>query len=93
MATPMLSIRVTVPDEWSERKMQFAADTPVGEIKATALPQLLGKNDVDAGAYYVEYFEKEILDESRTLAELEVPDGGMISIRPYDLDHPRPFAG
>lgn len=93
MAQEMLKVRVIVPDEWSEQKMEFAADTPIAVIKQKALPELLRKTDVDASNYYVEYFEKEVLDESRTLADLEVPDGGMISIRPYDLDHPPPFTG
>ncbi len=48
---------------------------------------------MDPADYYVEYFEKEILDESHTLADLGVPDGGVITIRPYDLDHPAPFQG
>ena len=93
MADAMLRIRVIAPDEWAECKMEFAADTPVSDIKTTALPQLLRKADVDASTYYIEYFEKEVLDESRSLADLGVPDGGVIAIRPYDLDHPPPFTG
>lgn len=93
MAEGSLRIRVIAPDTWSELKMEFAPNTPVSAIKASALPQLLRASDVDPSAYYVEYFEKEILDESRTLADLAVPEGGVISIRPYDLDHPAPFLG
>jgi hypothetical protein len=91
MAENMLKIRVIVPDLWRERKMEFAPDTPVARIKETALPGLLGKSDADPSTYYVEYFEKEVLDESRTLADLKVPDNGVISLRPYDIDHPPPF--
>ncbi len=93
MASDLLQIRVIAPDSWSELKMEFAPSTPVGEIKRIALPELMRKGEVDASAYYVEYFEKEILDESRTLADLEVPQGGVISIRPYDIAHPPPFRG
>jgi hypothetical protein len=54
---------------------------------------LLKQDNVDPATYYVEYFEKEVLDESSTLAELGVPEGGVISLRPYDMDHPAPFDG
>lgn len=88
-----LKVRVIVPDLWREQKMEFASHTSVAAIKQTALPKLLGHDDADPSAYYVEYFEKEVLDESRTLAQLGVPEGGVISIRAYDLDHPAPFQG
>jgi hypothetical protein len=65
----------------------------VGAIKERALPILLGTGEIDASTYYVEYFEKEVLDESSTLADLGVPEGGVISLRPYDMDHPPPFEG
>ncbi|MGD2152300.1 MAG: hypothetical protein PVG79_03475 [Gemmatimonadales bacterium] len=93
MAAEKLQIRVIVPDDWREQKMEFAPDTSVGAIKQTALPLLLGTGEIDASTYYVEYYEKEILDESRTLADLGVRQGGVISFRPYDMDHPPPFEG
>lgn len=92
MAGEMLHIRVIAPDLWRERRMAFQADTPIGTIKREALPGLLGRPEFDPAAYYVEYFEKEVRDESRTLADLEVPDSGVISIRAYDIDHPAPFS-
>jgi hypothetical protein len=93
MAGEKLRITVIVPDLWRERKMEFAPGTPVGTIKEQALPELLGSSDVDPSGYYVEFFEKEVLDESRTLADLDVPTGGVISLRPYDVNHPAPFHG
>lgn len=93
MAGETRHIRIIAPDLWRERRMAFEADTPVSAIKLEALPGLLGKSEFDPAAYYVEYFEKEVLDESRTLADLDVPDGGVISIRAYDIDHPAPFSG
>lgn len=93
MSAEMLQIRVIVPDQWREQKMEFAPDTPVAALKERALPKLLGTGEVDASTYYVEYFEKEILDESRTLADLGVPQGGVVSLRPYDMDHPPSFEG
>lgn len=92
MTEATLRVRVTVPDLWREKKMEFPLDTPVSEVKLQALPELLQQSDVDPSAYYVEYFEKEILDESRTLADLEVPANGVILLRPYDVDHPAPFS-
>jgi hypothetical protein len=93
MTEGTLRVRVTVPDLWREEKMEFAPDTPVSVVKQQALPTLLRRSDADPSAYYVEYFEKEILDESRTLADLAVPPNGVISLRPYDVDHPAPFNG
>jgi hypothetical protein len=93
MSGDSLQVRVIVPDQWREQKMEFAHDTTIGAIKEQALPVLLGTGEIDASTYYVEYFEKEVLDESRTLADLGVPPGGVISLRPYDTDHPRPFEG
>ena len=93
MAGDMLKIRVIVPDLWRESKMEFAPGTSVGAIKEQALPQLLATSEVDPSTYYVEYFEKEVLDESRTLADLKVPENGVISLRPFDMDHPAPFQG
>lgn len=89
----MVRIRVTVPDLWRERKLEFARTTAVGAIKAETLPDLLGTSGVNPSSYYVEYFEKEILDESQTLADLEVPENGVISLRPFNTDHPPPFRG
>lgn len=93
MTEGKLRVRVTVPDLWREAKMDFAPDTPVSAVKQQALPALLRRSDVDPSAYYVEYFEKEILDESRTLVDLAVRPNGVISLRPYDVDHPAPFDG
>ncbi len=93
MTDQALNIRVVLPDLWREEKMEVAADTPVGQIKERALPLLLGSNDANPAEYYVEYFEKEVLDESQTLADLGVPESGVILIRPYDLGHPAPFSG
>lgn len=93
MAPDTLTIRVIMPDLWRDSKLQFPSETPVAKIKEKALPELLRKTDVEPSDYYVEYFEKEVLDESRTLADLGVPEGGVISIRPFDADHPAPFSG
>lgn len=93
MSAESLKIRVIAPDLWREKKTEYPPQTPVGTIKREVLPELTGRDDVDPGSYYVEYFEKEILDESKTLADLDVPPDGFISLRPYDLDHPPPFRG
>ena len=93
MSDETLRIRVIAPDAWNEKKVELARNTAVGAIKQQLLPELLGTNAVDPASYYVEYFEKEVLDESKTLADLDVPANGVISLRPYDVDHPRPFDG
>ena len=93
MAEGILKIRVIAPDLWRERKMEFAPDTTVRALKEEALPGLLGVADIDPATYYVEYFEKEVQDESSTLEDLNVPQNGVIALRPYDMDHPAPFDG
>ncbi|NIR44726.1 MAG: hypothetical protein GWN99_10510 [Gemmatimonadetes bacterium] len=93
MATEPLRIRVIAPDLWREKKTEYPPETSVSDIKREVLPDLVGNSEVDPEAYYVEYFEKEILDESKTLSDLDVPQNGVISLRPYDLDHPPPFHG
>lgn len=93
MSEKTLQVRVIVPDLWREGTMEFAPETSVAEIKRQALPKLLRRSDVDPAGYYVEYFEKEVLDESSSLTDLGVPPNGVISLRPYDVDHPAPFEG
>lgn len=93
MAEGKMKVRVIAPDLWRESKLEVAPDTPVGELKRRALPELFAGGSFDPDSYYVEYFEKEVLDESRTLAELQVPENGVVSIRQFDVDHPPPFEG
>lgn len=93
MTDTAITIRVAMPDIWREEKVEFTPSTSLAELKRRMLPALSGKNDADPEGYYVEYFEKEVLDESRTLSDLGVPANGVVLIRPYDLDHPRPFRG
>lgn len=93
MTDKALQIRVVMPDLWREKSLEVAPEKPVAELKRDLLPLLLGGDEADPSDYYVEYFEKEVLDESQTLADLGVPDKGVVLIRPYDLDHPPPFRG
>lgn len=86
-------IRCVMPDRWLETHLDIEDTTRVREVKRRCLETLLGTRDVDPGAYYVEHLEREVSDESLTLRELEVRDRGVISIRPYDLNHPRPYRG
>ncbi len=93
MADDRLRVRVAAPDLWREQRMEFAPDTPVAAVKERALPVLFGANEADPSDYYVEYLEREVPDERTTLADLKIRDGAVISIRRYDLDHPKPFDG
>ena len=53
---------------------------------------LLRETD-DPDDFYVEYAEKEIADESATLAELGVQASEVLSIRAFDLGHYPRFKG
>lgn len=86
-------IRCIMPDRWLEAHLEVPTSTRIGELKRQCLEALLKTRDVDPQAYYVEHLEREVSDESVTLRELGVRDPVAISVRPYDLNHPRPYRG
>ncbi len=88
-----LRVRCIFPDGWLESRLEAPADTSLEELKRRALQAMFQSDSVDARAFYVEFREKEIWEESVTLRELGVTDGAVVSIRRHDLHHPPPYRG
>ena len=82
-----------MPDRWLEHVAELPAEMTVAEAKAFGIREMLQRGSDDPDDYYVEYAERQIVDESRTLAELGVEPRGVLSIRAYDLGHYRRFEG
>ncbi len=88
-----ITVRLIMPDRWLEHVAELDPETTLGEAKALGLRELLQRVSDDPADYYLEYAERELEDESRTLAEVGIRPRDVVSIRPYDLGHNRRFRG
>ncbi|MDX1578977.1 MAG: hypothetical protein R3266_10845 [Gemmatimonadota bacterium] len=88
-----ITVRLIMPDRWLEHVAELPAEMTVAEAKAFGIREMLQRGSDDPDDYYVEYAERQIVDESRTLAGLGVEPRGVLSIRAYDLGHYRRFEG
>ena len=88
-----ITVRLIMPDRWLEHVTELSPQTTVAEAKAHGIRELLQRSSDDPADFYVEYSEKEIADESRSLADIGIRPKGVLSIRPYDLGHYRRFRG
>lgn len=88
-----LRLRCVWPDRWLETRIETPRTAPVGQVKREALEAMLKKETVDPSAYYVEWRERRVRDESATLDQLGLADGSVLAIRAHDLHHPPPFRG
>ncbi len=86
-------LRLIMPDRWLEHAMRLPLSTTVAEAKEEGLRILLQRDTDRPEDFYVEYAEREVPDESVTLASLGAQDGEILSIRAYDLGHYPRFAG
>jgi len=87
------TVRLIMPDRWLEHVARVPSSATVAEIKEMGVRAMLQRGSEDPGTYYVEHREKEVRDETVTLDGLGVRARGILSIRPYDIGHPREFAG
>lgn len=88
-----MTVRLVMPDRWLEQVVELPADTTVADAKAEGLRSLLQRNVDDPADYYVEYAERQIPDESKTLADIGFQPREIFAIRAYDLGHYRRFEG
>ncbi|MEE8486821.1 MAG: hypothetical protein V3S56_01535 [Gemmatimonadota bacterium] len=88
-----ITVRLVMPDRWLEHVAELPSDTPVVTAKAEGLKALLHRDTDDPADFYVEYAERQVLDESRTLAEIGFQAREILAIRAYDLGHYRRFEG
>lgn len=88
-----VTVRLVMPDRWLEHVARLPSDTAVAEAKAIGLRNLLQRDGDDPADYYVEYAERQVKDESRSLADIGFRGREILSIRAYDLGHYRRFEG
>jgi len=86
-------LRLVMPDRWLEHVARLPLSTTVEEAKEAGLRKLLQRETDRPEDFYVEYAEQQVPDESRTLGDLGVEDGEILSIRAYDLGHYPRFRG
>lgn len=92
-AADTVTLRLVMPDRWLEQVEELPLDMSVESAKRIGLRKLLMRSGDDPDDYYVEYAEREVRDESQTLAELGVQAREIFSIRKYDLGHYPSFRG
>lgn len=89
----MVTVRLVMPDRWLEHVARLPASTTVADAKTEGLRLLLQRDVDDPSDFYVEYAERQVRDESRTLADIGFRPREILAIRAYDLGHYPPFAG
>ena len=87
------TVRLVMPDRWLEQVAELPASTSVAEAKADGLRILLQRDTDDPADYYVEYAERQVKDETRSLADIGFRPREILAIRAYDLGHYRRFEG
>jgi len=92
-STDHITVRLIMPDRWLEHVTELPSTTSVADTKELGIREMLQRSSDDPADFYVEYAEREIVDESRTLDEIGVRSRGVVSIRAYDLGHYRRFEG
>lgn len=93
MSADTVTVRLLMPDRWLEHVAELPVSTSVAEAKTLGLREMLQRSSDDPGDFYTEYAEREIVDESRSLADLGIPPRGVLSIRAFDLGHYPRFDG
>jgi hypothetical protein len=88
-----ISVRLVMPDRWLEHVVELPVDTTVAEAKLIGLEAMLLRTIDEPEAYYAEYAEHEVHDESATLESLGIRPGEILSIRAFDLGHYPRFRG
>jgi len=68
-----LRIRISVPEVWDTVHLAVARDSTVASVMAEALRVASGR-DLDAGRFEVKFRGAKVIDETMTLAQLDVPD-------------------
>ena len=92
-SAPRLTVRLSMPDRWLEHVAELPPTTTLAEAKRIGLRAMLLRETDDPNDFYVEYAEKQVPEESMTLAELGVQPREAVSIRAYDLGHYPRFRG
>jgi hypothetical protein len=76
-----LRVRVAVTPVWDTVELSVTPEWSVARLKQEALARATGRR-LDPSAYVVKFRGAAVVDETRTLAELRVPDGGALIVLP-----------
>ena len=76
-----LTVRVTVTDAWDTVPLTVDPSTTIAEVKRQALERTL-ETAADADEYLVKFRGGPVGDESRSLADLGVPDDAALIVLP-----------
>lgn len=77
-----LELRVRVLEAWEDVVLRLPSSTPISELKRRALDAVHIAGD--PGRYLVKFRGAEVRDESRTLADEQVPaEGALIVMRSH----------
>ena len=74
------SVRVWVPDVWDIVELATQPSETIGTVKAAALSQAMGPS-ADPGDYEMKY-RGALVDDARTMGELQVPAGAPMIVLP-----------
>lgn len=88
-----IPVRLVMPDRWLEHVAELPVSATVEQAKRLGLREMLLRDTDDPDDFYTEYAEREVPDESVSLAELGIQPNEVLSIRAYDLGHYRRFEG
>jgi hypothetical protein len=80
-ATAGLRVRVSVPDVWDILTLDAEPDWTVERLKSEALARATGRS-LPASEYIVKFRGARVLDESRSLVDLGVPDRASLIVLP-----------
>lgn len=87
------AVRLAMPDRWLECVLELPLTTTVGEAKQRALETMLLRTVDNPEDFYVDFAEKRVRDEAKTLASLGIAANSALFIRAYDLGHYPDFKG
>lgn len=80
-AATALDLRVAVPDVWDIVRLSAEEDWTVRQLKTEALGRATGRQ-LTAADYVVKFRGALVIDESRTLGDLGVPNRGSLIVLP-----------
>ncbi len=76
-----MTVRVWNTEAWDVVDVPATSDSTFADVKASCLTEALGR-PVDPAGYELKYRGALVLDETQTLAALDVPDGAPMVVLP-----------
>ncbi|MFQ5549983.1 MAG: hypothetical protein ACE5FJ_01950 [Gemmatimonadales bacterium] len=79
MNSANLRLKVMVATVWNHVNLELDSHTTIRDLKVTALAEA-GVGSVDITSFEVKFRGALVLDETQTLAQLEVPSGASLIV-------------